>query len=411
MLDLRGGIASRLPLIRMAMAAVVLLTPVGFVCLTTTTAAGAAPLSLSFVVTTTADLAGTSCGSPCSLRQAIGAANAGSGNRSIRFGVNGHFRLTSGAELHVSGSAPGSIAIAGNGPTRTVIDAGGTSRAFEVDPGAVVNIADVAVEHGGNVDEGGGIFNAGTLTVSRSIINANSAALLGGGVRNDLGGTLALVNSSVVGNSAPGVAGGGIASKGVLNITTSTIARNESAGPGGGGGLAVQGTTTLTKSAVTGNTAVDHGGGIAIGFPGTLLLDSTLVASNTVTGAAQYNDGGGIANYNKMTLVNSLVSGNRAGSDGGGIANEFGAAATLTNTVVTFNTATGNGGGIANETDPEDPIGPISLTRSVILLNTAGVAGGGIFAPSGSVTLALTTVAANAPNDCRPAGRVIGCTH
>lgn len=404
---LRGVVWGRVPRLGAAIAAVVALATVGFVALTTVASAA----SLSFVVTTTADLAGTSCGSTCSLRQAIGAANAVSGDRSIRFGVNGLFRLTSGADLHVSGSSPGSVTIAGNGPARTSIDAGGTSRVFDVDPGAVVNIADVAVQHGGNVDGGGGIFNAGTLAISRSIITANSAALLGGGIRNDVGGTLTIVNSSVVGNSASGLAGGGIASKGVLNITQSAIARNDSAGPGGGGGLAVQGSTTVTGSAVVGNTAVDHGGGIAIGFPGTLSLDNTLVANNTVTGTAQFNDGGGITNYNEMRLTNSVVSGNRAGSDGGGIANEFGAAATLTNTVVTFNKAAGNGGGITNETDPEDPIGLLSLTRSVIFANTAGVAAGGIFAPSGSVTLSLTTVAVNTPNNCRPPGSVIGCTN
>ncbi|MEV0416542.1 CSLREA domain-containing protein [Streptomyces sp. NPDC050448] len=66
---------------------------------------GAQPAYAStLTVTTTADLPGTTCGSPCSLRQAIGAANAAGGSNTITFAVNGVFTLTTGTELHVTGS-------------------------------------------------------------------------------------------------------------------------------------------------------------------------------------------------------------------------------------------------------------------------------------------------------------------
>jgi hypothetical protein len=51
----------------------------------------------------------------------------------------------------------------------------------------------------------------------------------------------------------------------------------------------------------------------------------------------------------------------------------------------------------------------VTLTLSQVTGNTAGQ-GGGIFAVPGSpVTLKLTLVARNAPDNCAPPGSVAGC--
>ena len=56
---------------------------------------------------------------------------------------------------------------------------------------------------------GGGIFNAGTLTLTNSTVSGNNADENGGGIFNDNGGTPMLTNSTVSGNNAA-VDGGGI---------------------------------------------------------------------------------------------------------------------------------------------------------------------------------------------------------
>jgi hypothetical protein len=50
---------------------------------------------------------------------------------------------------------------------------------------------------------GGGVFNAGVLTVSNSLVVGNSAGSEGGGIFNDATGTLTVRDSVVWLNSAP----------------------------------------------------------------------------------------------------------------------------------------------------------------------------------------------------------------
>jgi uncharacterized protein YjbI with pentapeptide repeats len=70
--------------------------------------------------------------------------------------------------------------------------------------------------------EGGGVDNAGTLTVEASTIDTNIADRKGGGMLNS--GTATVTNSTFVGNIAS--QGGAISSPGSLEVTHSTIVRN-----------------------------------------------------------------------------------------------------------------------------------------------------------------------------------------
>ena len=88
---------------------------------------------------------------------------------------------------------------------------------------------------------------------------------------------------------------------------------------------------------------------------------------------------------------------------------------TVTGSQVYANSATGLGGGILEDgVNPDDslgqPGGPLALQLSQVTGNSAGV-GGGIFASAGSpVTLGLSQVLSNNPDNCAPPGTIPGCT-
>ena len=106
---------------------------------------------------------------------------------------------------------------------------------------------------------GGGIFNAGTATISNSIISGN-AAYSGGGIFN--AGTATISSSTISGNNA--TLGGGISNLDefgnysplppTLMISNSTISGNSSADRDEGGGVKnFHGAVTIVNSIVAGN--------------------------------------------------------------------------------------------------------------------------------------------------------------
>ena len=104
---------------------------------------------------------------------------------------------------------------------------------------------------GGAGVNGGGIYNRGTLTLDSSFVSGNSAVSgnssnsLGGGIDN--AGTLTLTNSTVSGNTAR-TAGGGISNRGTLTLDLSTVSGNSAAYVGGGIFINRNATLTLTNS-------------------------------------------------------------------------------------------------------------------------------------------------------------------
>ena len=108
---------------------------------------------------------------PGSLREAITNANGAPGADLISFAPaarDGTIALTGGQlsitdDLTIDGPGAGRLAVSGN-------DA---SRVFQISSGVAVSIDDLTVTHGRAVGRGGGILNAGTLTLSRAILSDN----------------------------------------------------------------------------------------------------------------------------------------------------------------------------------------------------------------------------------------------
>lgn len=225
-------------------------------------------------VTSTADSGGGS------LRDAVAAASSGD---TVNINVTGTITLT-GGPLTISKS----ITISGPGASELAVSGNNAVQVFAVSSGATVAISGLTIENGTASGGGGGISNAGILTVTDSIITGNTTDAFGGGIMNF--GTLTLSNSTVSGNSASCCNGGGIYNGGTLTLTNSTVAGN-SVALFFGGGIYNASVLNMTNDTFSGNTAgCCHGGGIA--NYGTVTVKNTLLANSLKSGNCYMGSGG-----------------------------------------------------------------------------------------------------------------------
>ena len=214
-----------------------------------------------------------------SLRDAIAAASSGD---TINISVTGTITLTSTLTIAKS------LTISGPGASNLAVSGNNAARVFLVNSGATVAISGLTIEKGAASGGGGGISNAGMLTVTNSIITGNTTDVFGGGISNL--GMLTLTNSTVSGNTASCCNGGGIHNGGNLTLTNSTVSGNSVAFFYGG---AIYNTylLSMTNDTFSGNTAgCCHGGGIA--NYGTVTVKNTILAGS-LKGGNCYKGGAG----------------------------------------------------------------------------------------------------------------------
>jgi len=331
---------------------------------------------------------------PGSLRDAITQVNAGAGTGDmITITATGTIKLTSGPLPALAKP----VAIAGPGAAMLTVQAAttpntATYRVFLVNSGVTASIANLTIANGHTVgglgQEGGGIQNNGTLTVTSSTLSGNRAFRPGGGIFNARGGTLTVTSSTLSGSYSL-LGGGGIfnAAGGTMTVTNSTLSGNLASAIGdGGGGIENNGTVTVTSSILSGNSA-PVGGGILNGGGASLAVTNSTLSSNSATGTPGQPDtgsGGGIDNFGMLTVTSSTLSGNSASGIGGGIDNDssldlstgIATTGTLTVTNSTFNGNSATFNGVSG------------ITRSL------GGSGGGIF-NSGTLTVTNGTFSGN----------------
>ncbi len=370
----------------------------------------------------------------CTLRAAIQEANASASADVISVGVTGTINLGSalpGLSTNVTISGPGESQLT---VRRNTAD---PYRIFVVAAGANVHISGLTVSNGQappafvtDAPGGGGIYNAGELTLNGVTVSNNSVPSSpapftpfvmqgGGGIQND--GVLSMTDCNVTNNATgsgvngnsnvAGGAGGGVFNTGTLTMTGSSVTLNTTgrgadsspsggfAGSGGaGGGIynapngARQVSATLTECNVSENVT-GAGGKIANG--------PTASLSQSGNGGA----GGGVYNASNMTIASSFVSGNVTGvgasvdagiarpagkgGAGGGIYNDIpsgGGEMKIVNCVVRDNKTGqggagnnlmqslgdgGAGGGVANSSTN----GPLKMSQSSVVFNQTGLAG------------------------------------
>jgi CSLREA domain-containing protein len=263
-------------------------------------------------------------GGLCTLRAAVAEANALPGADEIILPPNLYVLSLVDALLITD-----ELTITGGGALTTIIDGNQrvrpNSRVLTIGASITVHISGVTLHNGGTADGGtegggGGLFNAGTLTLTNSTVSGNTATNHGGGINN--AGILTLTNSTVSENIAGHDAGGIYnASTGTMLLTNSTVSGNIAGDDGGGLRNAPGGTLTLVTSTVSGNHAGDEAGGIRNGLATLILVNST------VSGNKANFDGGGIYNIGTAYVFNVTMTANQADAGlhglgtGGGVHN------------------------------------------------------------------------------------------
>ena len=190
----------------------------------------------------------------CTLLEALNVANANADASTINFkaGLSGvilHTGAAAGLELKYP------VTISGLGARVLTISGNNTRRVFNVPVGGSATLSGLTISNGNSLSvgtgiggsSGGGLFNAGTLT---------------------------LLNCAVLNNS--GGSGGGLASHGTLTLTNCTFAGNTSTGHGGAVRIAsntVSAVANLNNCTFSGNSAASSGG---ITASGTTTLPATV---------------------------------------------------------------------------------------------------------------------------------------
>jgi hypothetical protein len=325
--------------------------------------AQAAPLT--YTVGTNADAStGGACTAPangtCSLREAVGLANANPGADTILFNSNltgSTINLATG-ELQISEA----VSIDGGAFGVTVDGGGGTQRIFNVDPtaGDPVAISNLTLTDGdAGTGSGGAVYNNDAdLTISNAVISDSYATDIantgrGGGVYTN-SGPLTIDSSTLTGNHA--YYGGGIGSlTGEVMVTDSTVSGNYADGDTGnatnpgadgyGGGINIFGADlTVTGSTIDHNVGAYDGGGIysGQGSPG----GAVTVINSTIADNQALNDDGGAVwiagsdTNDALTVIDSTVTGNTAATKTGGLESFLGNVdPVLRNSIVSGNTS------------------------------------------------------------------------
>ena len=369
--------------------------------------AGSAHADTTVSVNTTSD---SPSAGQCSLREAVAyadgtsepgcAAQPASGTTTISL-PSGTYTLASGG-LPITANA----VIAGAGASSTTISGANSFQVFTIAASIQVTMSQLTITGGlsgvpstgcsgsgifrtcpaetGN--NGGGIVNAGTLTLDRAVLTGDNASA--GTLPTGFFFIFCAPNCAASAGESAGSGGwaGAIDNTGTLTITNSTISNN-SAGQGGDGTNATAGEGTGVGAGANGGSGGSGGWAGAIYNEGGARLTIT---GSTISGNSSGRGGNAGAGSNATSGGNAGGSAGGSGSGGlGGALVNFGTVA-IANSTITGNQSGRGGNGATGGTGMGAANGSSSVSSS-------GGVGGGIYTGSSqTVTLTNDTFAVNA---------------
>lgn len=310
-------------------------------------------------VTTTEDSFDGACDHHCSLREAIHVANTTPGDHRIILDI-GTYQLSlpppmlkgvlqdedegRNGDLDIIGS----LTIRGAGPDRTIIDAQGLDRVFDVLDYATLDLRNLAVRNGLHPVDGGGIRNGSLLALRQVHLRDNRvfnkhSPTQGGAIANY--GVLDVFSSQLHNNQSESLngahsRGGAIFNALVLKVRDSRFENNRALGGAqtrsSGAALYTFGNADIARSALLNNRSDGEGGAISNRQLGIVKISNSSLYANG-NGAAHPgavlsngleesgrpsmqlihvtladNRGYGLDNRGDLSVRNSIILGNRS---------------------------------------------------------------------------------------------------
>jgi hypothetical protein len=187
------------------------------------------------------------------------------------------------------------------------------------------------------------VLTGGNLTLKNIVLSRGRFSGGGGAVYNSTGGVLSLDEVDINRCYADATGGGGIYNAGTLTVNRSTLRDNVATISSGGAIANVgAGTVAVRDSTFSGNSALNYGGAIYQQNGGPTTLENVTLSGNTAAW------GGAIAHIGVLHLTNVTFAGNIADTGGGLYAHMWSTQNTLLNVTMNANRAD-TGGGIYNE--------------------------------------------------------------
>jgi CSLREA domain-containing protein len=340
-----------------------------------------------FVVNTAADTDDGYCTEvDCTLREAINAANSYGGTATISFASA---VFSTPQTITLTSTLPtitNEIIINGPGSDLLTVDGNNAYRVFDAGTTTGLTLDGLTIAHGYQSGPGAGVYvSQGALTIRNSTLFSNTATTRGGGIYFNSGGTLTVSNTVFLSNTAS-VFGGGIdVRNGTGTLTNSTLSGNSATY---GGGIHNWDTLTVISSTLSNNSTTTNGGGGIYNQGGMLAVSESVFSGN------MSDFGGGIATLTGTTTVsNSTFFSNtaRLASGGGGVyAQGSGTALAVFNSTFDSNIAAdsnGYGGGLSIAATEALAT---TVAGSTFSGNSAGAYGGGI-STGGPLTVTNST--------------------
>lgn len=327
-------------------------------------------------------------------------------------------QVVAGSTIEFAGSALGGALFNGEGATANIQASSFVDNAAK--GGSALSNAGF-ISAGGNA-EGGAIYNAGSLTLSRTRLNENTATG-GNGAQN----TAAVgVNQIGTGGSIGGAASGGALAHRGTGLSISEVEFSENVvigGTGGAGGEAGVGSGGTAPTGGPGGTGGDALGAALFNAGTASSINQSLFANNAAVGGTGGTGGTGGGGIN-VTGGQGGTGGTGGDAIGGGLFVE-GGACNVTNSTFAHNVLAGGSGGTAGSgascTPQRNPgaggnggnggdswgaavysgLGPVSIIHGTIASNSAfggvaapagpGISGGGCGRPDSSAGVAGST--------------------